>query len=109
MKLHGVYKFNYVVGLCPCGEQKQAQESDMASEMHWGTVITPHLDSDRRAPSAIRTGSITSPGSCLETLTLRPHSTSGFLLCSLTRSRVIHVLTADGSPTPSQTPGGKGM
>lgn len=45
-RLHGVYKFNYVVGLCLCGEQKQAQESDMASEMHWGTVITPHLDSD---------------------------------------------------------------
>lgn len=81
----------------------------MASEMRWGTVITPHLDSDRHAPSAIRTGSIASPGSCLETLTLRPHSTSGFLLCFLTRSRVIHVPTADGSPTPSQTPGGKGM
>ena len=90
----------------PCGEQKQGQVSDMASEMQWGTVITPHLDSDRHAPSAVRTAS---PGSCLETLTLRPHSTSGFLFCSLTRSRVIHMPTADGSPTPSQTPGGKGM
>lgn len=37
----------------PCGEQKQGQVSDMASEMQWGTVITPHLDSDRHAPSAV--------------------------------------------------------
>lgn len=78
----------------------------MASEMRWGTVITPHLVIDMLR---VRSGLAASPGSCLETLTLRPHSTSGFLLCSLTRSRVIHVPTADGSPTPSQTPGGKGM
>lgn len=71
-RLHGVYKFNCVVGLCLCGEQKQGQESDTASEMRWGTVITPHLNSDRHASSAVWTGSIASPGSCLETLTLRP-------------------------------------